>query len=124
MQDVNTSGPNATPQHDGIPNLLKFLFDIDPAVPMSTTDKAALPQVALTTVANVSYLTLTYRQSPTASGITVNVQTSPDLQTWTTVTPGLSQIVGIDSPTGDPIMQVGVKAVGAKLFIRLNVTMP
>ena len=124
MQDVNTSGPNATPQHDGIPNLLKFLFDIDPVVPLGTTDKVALPQVALTTVANVSYLTLTYRQNPTVSGITVNVQSSPDLLTWTTVTPDLSRIVGTDSPTGDPIMQVGVKAVGAKLFIRLHVTSP
>jgi hypothetical protein len=124
MQDVTISGPNATPQHDHVPNLLKYVFDINPSVPMSTTDKAALPQVAVTTVANVSYLTLTYRKNPDASGITVNVQTSPDLQTWTTVKPDLNQNVGTDPATGDPIVQVGVKTVGSKLFIRLNVTSP
>ena len=127
MQDVNTSGPNATPQHDGIQNLLKFLFDINPSLPMSTTDKAALPVAGMTNIASVPYLTLTYRQNPTASGITVNVQTSPDLQTWTTVTPAFIQNVGTDSATGDPIIQDQVllaTPIPAKEFIRLRVTTP
>jgi hypothetical protein len=71
-------------------------------------------------------LTLTYRQYAYASGVTVHVQTSSDLQTWQTVDPpDLNQQVGNDAVTGDPIMEVGVMATGTdRLFIRLNVTSP
>jgi len=92
---------------------------------MSSTDRAALPAVAITTSGGVNYLTLTYRQNPLETGITVNVQTSTELMTWTTVTPDISQQVGTDANTGDPVMEVGIKTNGVpKLFIRLNVTMP
>jgi hypothetical protein len=128
LGEPNISGPNATPENDGIPNLLKYLFDIDPANPMSAADRAALPVVGLDTTSTpgTEYLTLTYRESASATGITVNVQTSSDLQTWTTVSPpDLSQQVGTDLTTGDPIMEVGVTANGStEQFIRLNVTSP
>jgi len=88
-----------------------------------------LPTLGMTTVSGTQYLTLTYRQNPLMTGITVNMQTSPDLQTWTTLKPSdvprdfLSEQVGTDSTTGDPIMEVGVTANGlTKQFIRLNVT--
>jgi len=123
-----TSPAAATPENDGVPNLLKYLYDINPTVPMSAFDRAALPasDINTTTKPGTQYLTLTYRQGPYLTGMTVNVQTSPDLQTWTTVNPpDLSQQVGTDSTTGDPIMEVGVKRTGAtKQFIRLNVTSP
>ena len=110
---------------DGIPNLLKYLTDIDPNVPMSATDRAALPAVGVdtTTTPGTEYLTLTYRQSAAMIGVIVNVQTSNDLQTWKTVDPpDLFQQVGTDSTTGDPIMEVGVKLTGsANQFIRLEV---
>jgi hypothetical protein len=128
LGEPNVSGPNATPENDGIPNLLKYLFDIDPANPMSATDHAVLPVVGLdtTTTPETQYLTLTYRESASATGLTINVQTSSDLQTWTTVSPpDLSQQVGTDSTTGDPIMEVGVTVNGStEQFIRLNVTSP
>ena len=125
MKDATVSGPNATPQHDGIPNLLKFVFDIDPAVPMLNSDKAALPTVGTATISGTLYLTLTYRQKPQAIGITVNVQTSTDLLSWKTVTPDFTQTVDTDSATKDPIVEVEVKATSsAKDFIRLNVTSP
>ena len=125
MKDATVSGPNATPQHDGIPNLLKFLFDIDPAEAMLSSDKAALPQVGTTVIGGTPYITLTYRQKPQASGITVNVQTSTDLQSWKTVTPDFTQTVGTDSITKDPIIEVEVKTTSpAREFIRLNVTSP
>jgi len=121
-----TGSPTDTPENDGVPNLLKYLYDIDPSVAMSTVDRAALPTVGTTTNGGIGYLTLTYRQYALSTGITVNVQTSPDLKNWTTVNPpNLSQQIGTDPITGDPIIEVGVLANGTnKQFIRLNVTMP
>jgi hypothetical protein len=76
-----------------------------------------------TTTPGTKYITLTYRENPFASGLTINVQTSSDLQTWTTVSPpDLSKQVGTDLTTGDPIMEVGVIVNSpSKQFIRLNV---
>jgi hypothetical protein len=97
---------------------------------MSSTDTAALPVAGMTTISGTQYLTLTYRQYAFATGITVNVQTSPDLQNWTTLNPNQApppytlQQVSTDSNTGDPIMQVQVPFTGSREFIRLNVTQP
>ncbi len=126
-----SGSPTAIPKSDGIPNLMKYLFDIDPSVTMSATDRAALPASHLdnTTTPGTAYLALTYRQNALKTGITVNVQTSSDMQNWTTLSASdvppdlLSQQVGTDSTTGDPIMEVGVvvSSSTAKQFIRLNV---
>lgn len=117
------SGATAMPQNDGMANLLKYLFDINPAVPMTASDRAALPQGGMSTIGGTSYLTLTYRQNALAPDLTVQVQTSSDLQTWQTVTPDFTTTLGSDPATGDPIIQVAVKASGAtQEFIRLNVT--
>jgi N-acetylneuraminic acid mutarotase len=124
---VGFSGnPAATPQNDGVSNLYKYLYDINPTQPMSAADRAALPTVGMASSGNTSYLALTYRQYALETGITMNVQTSSDLQTWTTVNPPeFSQQVGVDMSTGDPIMEIGVKATGAATqFIRLNVSSP
>lgn len=112
----------ATPWNDGIPNLLKYVFDIDPSVPMTSADRAALPTVGAATIGETSYLTLTYREYAGLTGITVNAQTSPDLQTWTTVMNPTIFVTGIDPATGDPIMQVQV--AGTSGFIRLSVVSP
>jgi len=121
-------GPAATPESDGVPNLLKYLYNINPAQPMAAADYAALPIVGTdtTTTPGTEYLTLTYRQYALETGITVNLQTSPDLQKWTTVSPpDVFRQVGSDPTTGDPIMEDGVKANGStRQFIRLNVTQP
>jgi len=136
MQDPTISGPNATPQNDGVTNLYKYLFDINPNEVMTAADRAALPTLGMTTTGETQYLTLTYRQFALETGITINLQTSPDLQTWTTVAvatmPNLTIIetgvaiiqTGNDPNTGDPIMQAQVPLTGTKQFIRLNVTQP
>ncbi|HUC85103.1 MAG TPA: putative Ig domain-containing protein, partial [Candidatus Acidoferrales bacterium] len=121
------SGPTATPQSDGVSNLLKYLFDINPSEPMTADDYAALPISGLdtTTTPGITYLTLTYRQNQPITGVTVNIQTSPDMENWTTVTPDITQNVGTDPVTGDPMVEVEVNTADANAeFIRLNVTMP
>ncbi len=125
LQDVSISGPNANPAGDGIPNLLKYLFDLDPRVPAGLADRAMLPKVALVTENSQTYLTLVFRENPLATGLTIYLQTSPDLTAWANVTPDFSRTIGTDPATGDPIVQVGVEVgAAATEFIRLNVTSP
>jgi GxGYxYP putative glycoside hydrolase C-terminal domain/GxGYxY sequence motif in domain of unknown function N-terminal len=124
---VTTSAPSVIPQNDGVPNLLKYAFDINPLGTMSATDFAALPVGSLdtTTTPGTTFLALTYRQSAAATGIVIHVQTSPDLKTWTTVTPDITKTLGADPITGDPMIKVEVNTKGATSeFIRLQVTKP
>ena len=121
--------PTATPQRDGVDNLLKYLYDINPNQPMTPADRAALPAMGIDTTSapGAQYLTLTYRQYQSLESATVAVQTSMDLMTWTTVNPpDLQQQVGIDFSTGDPIIEVGVlMPPGTQMqYIRLSVTQP
>ncbi len=119
-----TGAPTDCPRHDGVPNLLKYLYDIDPSKPMGAGDRAALPVVTMTTLNGTLYLNLTYRLNATMTGLTVNLQTSSDMRTWTTVpNPSRTQMT-TDATTGDPIMQVGVVAHGVTQYLRLNVTSP
>ena len=121
---ISGEPPTAMPENDGVPLLLKYLDNLVPTSPMSATERSALPTVGMTTVGGTRYLTLTYTEYLLETGITVNVQTSPDLQTWTTVSPpDFAQQVGTDS-NNDPIIEVGVVYNGNKQFIRVNVTQP
>lgn len=118
-------GAAGIPQHDGVPNLLKYFSNIDPSRPMTLNDRAALPAMGVTTTNSTPYLTLTYRRNALLTGVTIGVQTSTDLKTWQTVTPDIDIQSGTDAATGDPIRQVGVNVTGkSSAFIRLNVTAP
>jgi hypothetical protein len=121
----------ATPKGDGIPNLLKYFYDINPNQTMTAADRAALPVFTLdtTTTPDTTNLKLVYRQYAHLSGVTLNVQMSLDLKTWTTLTSNqyTSQQTGTsvgDSGTTDPVMEIEVPATTAKAFLRLNITSP
>ena len=119
----------ATPLNDGVSNLIKYFCDIDPTRPMSTADWFALPIPGLdtTTTPGTTYLTLSYRQNLRISGVTVNIQTSSDLRTWSNVTTGqlaIDKVIVVNALTGDPEIEVGTKVTGFPKFIRLNVTNP
>jgi uncharacterized repeat protein (TIGR03803 family) len=120
------SPASATPENDGVPNLIKYLCDINPTEPITASEDAALPLLGSVTSEGNQYVTLTYRQYILKSGITVYVQTSSDLQNWTTVNPpDFSQQLGTDPNTSDPIIEVGVKASGtSKQFVRLILSQP
>ncbi len=127
ISNTSISGPTATPENDGVPNLLKYFYDINPATAMGAADFAAMSasDVDTTTTPGTTYLTLTYRENVHVTGITANVQVSTDLQNWTTVRPDISKQNGTDPNTGDPIYEVEVNTNGAASeFIRLNVTQP
>ena len=124
--DPTVSGPTATPQNDGVVNLLKYLCDIDPTVPMTEASWDALPLGGMLPLNNPTYLTLTYREDPAATDLTVVAQSSTDAQNWGVASGATSQTIGTDSTTGDPIIQVQVPiTAGAPTeFIRLKVTSP
>lgn len=125
LDDLSVSGPAATPLQDGTANVLKYLCNIDPALALSDSDRAALPRSGVETRLSVNYLTLTYRRNRAATDLTVQVQTSVDLQSWSTVTPDFIEELTTDASTGDPIRKVGVSTGGAtNKFIRLNLITP
>ncbi len=112
-------GPNANPAGDGLPNLLKYAFGLDPTQSDAT---AGLPVVGSVGGA----LTLTYIQRTDISDITYVVEVSSDLVTWSSGVTYTQQISSI--PIDAQHNQVTVKAlpvVGATArFIRLKVTQP
>jgi len=92
-----------------------------------------MPVASTFSSGGIQYITLTYRQYASDAGsdsIVVSVQTSPDLQNWTTLS--LSQTsppasgtytmtqIGNDPSTNDPIMVIEAPYTGARQFIRLN----
>jgi cyclophilin family peptidyl-prolyl cis-trans isomerase len=116
--------PTAVPFNDGTPNLMKYLCDINPSVPMGAADRAKLPKFSTLTQGTTKFLLLTYQQNSKLVGVNLTLQTSPDMKTWTTVrSPSFSQN-GSDSTTGDPIIQAYVTATGTAQFLRLNVAQP
>ena len=119
--DPSTTGPTATPFNDGVTNKEKYFYDIDPSAPMSTTDRAALPVLGTVTVNGTQYLTLTYRENPTETGIIVTPQSSSEMQIWADTS--FTQI-GNDPTNGDPIMQVQVPVRDTAQYLRLNLVIP
>jgi len=119
--NYGVGGINAVPQNDGISNLQKYAANIDPTKIMTIADRAALPTIGA--AAGGTQLTLTYRVSRLAIGITMTPQTSTDLQNWSTVST-ITQ-TGTDMNTGDPIYQAIVNTTGSnRQFIRLKISMP
>jgi hypothetical protein len=85
------SARNATPQNDGIANILKFAFNLNPNAPdvrqlvAGTGDRAGLPCGVVSSSPGGKALIIEYirRKASSNPGITYTVQFSSDLQTWT-----------------------------------------
>ena len=117
--DTTDGAPTATPQRDGVTNIQKYFSNIDPTRPVTVNDRAALPNANVTTYNSIRYVAMTYRQSATLTGLTVQVQTSTDLKSWTTVTPTTLSSVS-DSITKDSTITAGVPTGSApQMFMRL-----
>lgn len=116
------SGATATPRGDGVPNLMKYAFDIDPAHPLTSADHAILPQSGLKTLSGHPHLTLTYLESQIASGVSYQLQSSADLTTWQNRSPDFTNHLAVD---GDRLVEACVKLDGApRQFLRLRLAMP
>ncbi len=120
-----SSPPADSLQVDDTPNLLKYFCNIDPTVSMSPAVRTRLPTVGLDTTSTpgTTYLTLTFHQYGAETGVTPSIQSSPDLNTWTTV-PNSTFLKAADYITGDSILQAKLPVMSAKQFIRLELSLP
>jgi hypothetical protein len=127
LSNPGLSGWNGDASSSGIPNGLKFFFDLNATGAMTASDSSALPHAGVEFSGGLQYLTLTYRQNPEASTANIQLQVSSDLtpNSWLPVTPDLTQSLTPDSVTGDPRIKVMVNVTGqTRKFIRLQVTGP
>ena len=123
-----TADPSATPLNDGVPNLFKYVFDINPKNTMSASDRAALPTVSTdtTTKPGTTYLTLTYRTNPTVTNVNIAAQISPDMTNWGPPVPVNQLPLFQQTPiagSSDLTTKVGVNVTGqSAAFMRLQIT--
>jgi fibronectin type 3 domain-containing protein len=111
--DPAVIGPNANPAGDGIPNLLKYFYGLDPATNSGTPPVSTTPD-------NSGNLVLTFRLAKNLTGVTYQIQSSPDLLNWTN-----TGVLGTEvSDQGTYyIMQAAVPMNGGtKLYLRVSVT--
>ena len=116
-------GAAAAPAGDGVPNLLRYVFDTTPTGTLDANDRAALP--VLGTTPDKEALTLTFRENQVLTGYLVGVETCSDLKTWSA--PSYAEVTATgsyDPSTGDPMMQakVPITSQSQSQFIRLVVT--
>jgi hypothetical protein len=127
LSQPSLSGWNGDANGSGIPNGLKFFFNLNPTGGLTASDSSALPRADVEMSGGIQYLTLTYRQNPQASAVGVQLQVSPDMtpNSWLPVTPDFTVALTPDPITGDPRTKVMVNTRGeGKKFIRLQVTGP
>jgi hypothetical protein len=115
--------PAATPQGDGVTNLMKYALDITGGQTMTATDRTKLPTVGQKTVSGTTYMTLTYHQRPNLVGVFINVETSTDLVNWAAPTNSITTQTTATDGSGDAIMVVQVPAPTSGFqFMRLSAT--
>lgn len=115
--------PADDPNADGVPNLLAYLFRIDPMASGVGGDPGALPRIGGASEGGRRYLVLTYRRNRNASEVTEEIQISATLApgSWLPATPASTEVIGTDPATGDPVVRAKVDVTGmAKAFLRIK----
>lgn len=121
-------GPGANPAHDGLPNLLKYAFNLDPNAPdlrllVPGVGTAGLPQGGISGSGGGTRYRLEFLRR-TAGGILYTPQKSAALSSWAPVTtppmvtpagPGWERVL-IEEPVD--------AGSGSKMFFRVQVSQP
>ena len=120
---LGQNGPGQIPQNDGVANLEKFAFNLNPLAPdvtqlaFSAGDLAGLPAGAQ--VSGVLQLEFLRRKAVTNPGISYTVQFGSDLAGWTSIPAGTPAGVSIDE-TWERVT-VGDPTGGTRRFGRVKV---
>jgi parallel beta-helix repeat protein len=124
--DPTAGAPGATPLGDGIPNLLKYLFHVNPLFPVGEADSGALPRPGLESITGDHYLTWSFRTNRSAPDVRFEVQSSQDLSAgdWQTLTPDAIQVISRDPETGDQTVSLRFRAAAPRRYLRLNASLP
>ena len=98
--DAADMTPAADPDGDGVVNLMEYALGTDPLSP-STAD---LPTPLRLTIGDDQFLALSYPRPPHDNGVTYTVETSEDLQSWSSA-PGDVVAVSI-TPHPDGVREI------------------
>lgn len=112
----NQALPTADPDADGMTNLLEYALGENPDVAGKLSDKLT---VSLTNVSGVDYLTLSVTKNTSATDVNYIVETSTDLQTWTS---GAGNTVILSDTAASLAVRTDFVNVGNPVFLRLRVT--
>ena len=113
VSNPGLSGDQADPTADGLVNLLKYAFNLDPTV-------AAPPSARPTVQHGNGTVALTYTKALAATDLTYTVEQSTNLLQWTTATP-TNTVLG----TNGDIQQIQASVptgTNPRLFLRLRVS--
>jgi hypothetical protein len=126
LNGIASAGADTDSDNDGIPNGIEFVIGGDPSGPGSDSN-ALLPTITL----DGTYLNFTFRRTDDSTSYNPVVEYGSNLTGWTDAEAGVGGVIinetndgfglGIDS------VQVRIPralAVDARLFARLNVTIP
>jgi fibronectin type 3 domain-containing protein len=117
VTDANITGPAATPDGDGVPNILKYFYGLSPGVSANTTTAPAN-----TTTDNSNHILFTFRLGKNLTGVIYSIQSSPDLLTWTDT--GVTATV-LSDQGAYYLMQAAIPLGSApSLYLRLKITTP
>jgi hypothetical protein len=120
LNDPNTSGANANPMKDGIPNLLAYASGLDPKI---HHDYSAMPKAGN----NGNNPALTYTRNMAATDLVYTVEISSDLRTWYSGAHYTSNPVVLSDNGFTQSAQVTVlsqPAPTSRCYMRLRVTGP
>jgi uncharacterized repeat protein (TIGR03803 family) len=124
LADPATCGDNATPANDGVPNLLKYAFNVNPLA----CGLNAMPVSSLSTINGLDYLTMTYTQNIFATDITYIPEVSSDLQNWEYGPVFILSLGIVPNPDGQTetvtVQDLMPSPPGVPRFIHLKVTRP
>jgi hypothetical protein len=83
--DDQITGPDATPLNDGIPNLVKYAFGMDPTQPMTAVDHERIARVSRVIPGEETRLELRLLLHPAAVDVGLALESSPDpaAEAWT-----------------------------------------
>ncbi|HET6406272.1 MAG TPA: immunoglobulin domain-containing protein, partial [Chthoniobacteraceae bacterium] len=124
LADPNSSGSTADFDRDGTSNVQEYFQNSNPKLTDNSVTGIQVGQEP--TTGSPSFLTLTYRQSARATGLSIQHQASPSLApgSWLNVMPSTTTNIGSDVLTGDPIMRARfpVNAGETTKYLRLQIT--
>jgi len=119
LANANVSGPSGDADGDGMANLLKYAFDINPL----QSDGTGGPVLSFYTEGGRNYMALTYRRNSMVTDLIYDVQVTPaiSLANWATVSVP-EEVMGQDASTGDLFIRRSIDITGMpEEFMRLNV---
>jgi hypothetical protein len=115
LADDTVSGPAADPYGSGVPNLLAYALQLNPA----TASPTNVPHAVI----NSGHLTLTYLVPAGMTDVTFIVEVSTDLNTWNSGTGYTQQIASTTGSAGTTItVQDLLPSTSLRHFMRLRVS--